>query len=154
MIGLSTCARIGLAFFFFTVGGIVSAQSSSRSEQEATGVLKGELPIPPGLARPHPFILAYSAVYGEQVIPVEEQSLTARFEVRLRPGIYYLFFALDGYEPTCHVADIGSGEIVLYNPKRGEPILINDYVTPPKKLDLQLPSRYIQLPSVSPAPPR
>jgi hypothetical protein len=152
------CTRtlMALAFLFLTIGGRVSADSSSNSERVATGVLKGEMSLPTGLARPHPFIVAYSAVYGEQVIPVKEHLLTAQFEVRLRPGIYYLFFVLDGYEPTCHVAEILAGEVASYNPKQGQPILIKEYTTSPnkKKIDLQTPLRQTELPTASPLPPR
>ena len=155
MISLSKCARIAVAVFFVTTGGMASAQFSSHHMQETEGVLKGEMPLPSGLYRPRPFILAYSAAYGEQVIPVQEESLKARFEVKLKPGVYYLFFVLDGYEPTCHVAYIDPGEVVSYNPKQGEPILILDYISAtPKREYFQMPLRQIQLPTVYPLPPQ
>jgi hypothetical protein len=154
MIGLSRCVRISIVVVFFAAGAMAYGQFAQRSEQETEGVLKGEFALPAGIVRPHPFILAYSATYGEQVLPVEERSLTARFDVKLKPGTYYLFVALDGYEPTCHVADILAGEVVLYNPKLGKPITIIEYTVKPKKVDLQTPLRHVQSPTVTPIPPQ
>jgi hypothetical protein len=129
----------------------------TRVEKTMTRVRLGEGGVSQEATRATPFILAYSAEYGEQKIPVDDEGAIARFAIRLRPGIYYLFVVLDGYEPTCHVADIGAGEVVLYNPTIGNPVVtnvINEYTVRPKKKDLQLPWRHVQLPAVSPIPPQ
>ena len=143
------------ALFFLAISCTTFAQFPTYPLKELPGVLKGNLTLPGGLARPHPFILAYSAAYGEQDIPVEEDGLTARFAINLKPGIYYLFVALDGYEPTCHVADISGGEVVVYNPKLGPDILIKEYIRAvPTVVQLPLFGRPLPALELSPLPPK
>jgi len=76
--------------------------------------------------RPRAFILVYNAAYGEQTISVEEREAIGRFEVDLKPGAYYVFVALDGYEPTCRVVRITAGKVAEYNPEVGPAVEIED----------------------------
>jgi hypothetical protein len=130
------------------------AGSSSRSEQVPTGILKGEIQLPAGSGRPHPFILAYNAASGEQVIPLQEHDLTAGFEIALRPGIYYLFAALEGYEPISHIVEILEGQVVVYNPQLEPGDLITEYTRAPSKIIWQLPLRRPRGFEISPLPPK
>ena len=130
MSDLSNCLRHGLRLFSLGIACTMFAQSSYHSSEQtsaSTGVLKGELSLPSGLARPHLFILAYNTTYGGEVIPAKEYESTERFEVNLRPGLYYVVVHVSGYEPTCHVLRIEAGKVVEYNPKAGAPLQIDDY---------------------------
>jgi hypothetical protein len=144
-----------VAALFLTTIGLSYANSSSPSQQVPTGILKGELHFPEGRAGSHPFLLAYNAAYGEQVIPLQEHDLTAGFEIKLKAGTYYLFVALDGYEPTCHVAEILEGQVVVYNPTLEPGGMISDYYVPIVKTIWQLPlRRSVQGFEISPLPPK
>ena len=137
-----------------------SSEDAGQPTGGSFGVLKGKLTIPLGLFRGQPFILAYSATYGEKVIPVEEKGSIAKYEVRLKPGVYYIFVALDGYEPTCHVAEVDPDKVVEYNPRLGAPleIKIKDYFSRPEgKVETwQAPivTRPISPPQTNPRPPQ
>ena len=135
----------------------VLAQPSPQDKQENIGVFKGGIlpDVPPQL---YPFILAYSTVYGEQIIPVQEHDSTAEFEVKLRANTYYLFLALDGYERTCSVAEIRAGETTFYDFQLGRQIWITEYLpgVVTKKIwpiPLLTRSRF-PMPLPSPLPPK
>jgi hypothetical protein len=157
MTSLAMCKRGIAAALFLIIPCGLFAQLPSNTAQEPAGILRGEMSLPSGLFRPHPFILAYSASFGAQTIPADEHGFTARFEVKLRPGTYYIFVALDGWEPTCYVAEIVAGEVIVYNPKLGPAIMITEYGPAPVRTEFwQLPpfGRLLPTLELSPLPPK
>jgi hypothetical protein len=157
LIIMNLIQRLIVCFFLIAAGTMLA---ESNQHHESLGVLKGELSLPSGLFRGHPFILAYSATDGEKIIPVKEKASIATYEVRLKPGVYYIFVALDGYEPTCHVAEIDPDRVVEYNPTLGHPLelKIKDYFGSPEgtvqNWRVPIRTRPISPPQSDPQPPQ
>lgn len=143
-----------IAALFLTSVNPIHSASALQNEHIATGILKGELRFPEGRAGTHPFLLAYSAASGELVIPLQEHDWTAGFEIVLRPGIYYLFAALEGYEPISHVVEILEGQVVVYSPQLEPSGLILEYTRAPSRINWQLPLRRPPGFEIFPLPPK
>lgn len=112
---------------FLIVTLVMARPTDRRKKAMATGVLKGQMPSQAGLVRPRPFVLAYNPEYGGLPIPVEPHESNWRFEIKLKPGRYSIFVALEGFEPTCNIVQISAGVVTEYEPKLiGDPELEYD----------------------------
>ena len=154
MIALLNFRRYAIPLISLPLAGAMLGQVSGTPGFQAavpTGTLRGEIILPFDPGRPRPFVLAYSRIYGAQVIPVTQHESVARFEAQLRPGSYYVVVDVNGFEPTCNTVQVDARKVVDYYPKLGTPsVIIEDYwpVEVRRIEALPLPSRQVLSPIV------